>query len=221
MRIYVCVKHVPDTAANIKVVGDNGFDDGGCKFIANPYDEYAVEQAVQLVEKNGGVGMNASTWTDFTQYFYSMPSNRLELWAYLEGSRMADIVLREFYTEKDGPVTEERRMRVDNSPMGKLFMEQFQNLAFDANGYHHSTIGYMSDLENISRADCQAYYDKHYVGKNMVVTIVGEEAMAVYSRRDINTREAVFERDLAFAMVDMAHDSHHRRATHLVLTFLL
>lgn len=54
MQIYVCVKHVPDTAANIKVVGENGYDDGGCKFIANPYDEYAVEQAVQLVEKNGG-----------------------------------------------------------------------------------------------------------------------------------------------------------------------
>ncbi len=54
MQIYVCVKHVPDTAANIKVVGENGFDDAGCKFIANPYDEYAVEQAVQLVEKNGG-----------------------------------------------------------------------------------------------------------------------------------------------------------------------
>jgi electron transfer flavoprotein beta subunit len=54
MQIYVCVKHVPDTAANIKIVGENGFDDGGCKFIANPFDEYAIEQAVQLVEKNGG-----------------------------------------------------------------------------------------------------------------------------------------------------------------------
>jgi electron transfer flavoprotein beta subunit len=54
MQIYVCVKHVPDTAANIKVVGENGFDDSACKFIANPYDEYAVEQAVQLAEKNGG-----------------------------------------------------------------------------------------------------------------------------------------------------------------------
>jgi electron transfer flavoprotein beta subunit len=54
MLIYVCVKHVPDTAANIKIVGENGFDDAGCKFIANPYDEYAVEQAVQLVEKHGG-----------------------------------------------------------------------------------------------------------------------------------------------------------------------
>jgi electron transfer flavoprotein beta subunit len=54
MQIYVCVKHVPDTAANIKVVGENGFDDTGCKFIANPYDEYAVEQAVQLVDQHGG-----------------------------------------------------------------------------------------------------------------------------------------------------------------------
>lgn len=54
MQIYVCVKHVPDTAANIKVVGESGFDDASGKFIANPYDEYAVEQAVRLVEKNGG-----------------------------------------------------------------------------------------------------------------------------------------------------------------------
>jgi len=128
----------------------------------------------EIVEQNGGVGMNASTWVDWTQYYYSLPSNRLELWAYLEGTRMADIVLREFYTEKDGPVTEERRMRVDNSPMGKLFMEQFQNLAFDANGYHHSTIGYMSDLESISRADARAYYDRNYIGPNITVPVVGD-----------------------------------------------
>ena len=54
MQIYVCVKHVPDTAANIKVAGESGYDDGTIKFILNPYDEYAVEAAVQLVEKNGG-----------------------------------------------------------------------------------------------------------------------------------------------------------------------
>jgi predicted Zn-dependent peptidase len=103
-----------------------------------------------------------------------MPSNRLELWAYLEGTRMRDIVLREFYTEKDGPVTEERRMRVDNSPMGKLFMEQFQNLAFEANGYHHSTIGYMADLQSMTRADAREYYDKHYIGPNITVAVVGD-----------------------------------------------
>ena len=54
MQIYVCIKHVPDTAANIKISGESGFDEAGCKFIVNPYDEYALEQAVQLVEQNGG-----------------------------------------------------------------------------------------------------------------------------------------------------------------------
>jgi predicted Zn-dependent peptidase len=127
----------------------------------------------KIVENHGGNGMNAYTSSDVTVYLYNMPSNRLEMWAYLEGSRMADPVLREFYTEKDGPVTEERRMRTDNNPIGRM-IEQFQNLMFMANGYHHSTIGYMSDINTISRADCQAYYDKHYVGANMVVTVVGD-----------------------------------------------
>lgn len=127
----------------------------------------------EIVENNGGRGMNAGTWTDATNYFYSFPSNRIELWAYLEGTRMSDPVLRQFYTEKHGPVTEERRMRTDNSPFGML-MEQFQNLAFMAHPYHHSTIGWMSDLQNASRADCQAFYDKLYVGKNMTVAVVGD-----------------------------------------------
>lgn len=52
MRIYVCVKHVPDTAAKITVVDGSGFAET-CKFIVNPYDEYAVEEAVQLKEKAG------------------------------------------------------------------------------------------------------------------------------------------------------------------------
>ncbi|MCP4719232.1 MAG: electron transfer flavoprotein subunit beta/FixA family protein [Desulfobacteraceae bacterium] len=54
MKICVCVKHVPDTAATIKVAGDTGFEDGDVKFISNPYDEYGVEEAVSLVEKQGG-----------------------------------------------------------------------------------------------------------------------------------------------------------------------
>ncbi|MBU8872028.1 MAG: insulinase family protein [Gemmatimonadales bacterium] len=127
----------------------------------------------QVVEENGGNGMNAGTGTDLTMYHYNFPSNRLELWAYLEGNRMSDPVLREFYTEKDGPVTEERRSRTDNNPMGRL-LEIFQNQMFMANGYHHSTIGYMSDIQNISRADCQAYFKKHYHGGNMVVALVGD-----------------------------------------------
>ena len=50
MQIYVCVKHVPDTAANIRVVGGDAFDES-CKFVVNPYDEYGVEEALQIMER--------------------------------------------------------------------------------------------------------------------------------------------------------------------------
>ncbi|MBW2659527.1 MAG: electron transfer flavoprotein subunit beta/FixA family protein [Deltaproteobacteria bacterium] len=53
MKIFVCVKHVPDTAANVNIVHGNNFDDS-VKFVANPYDEYAIEEAIQIKEKNGG-----------------------------------------------------------------------------------------------------------------------------------------------------------------------
>ena len=53
MQIYVCVKHVPDTAANIRVTGDAEFDES-VKFVVNPYDEYGLEEAIRIVKKNGG-----------------------------------------------------------------------------------------------------------------------------------------------------------------------
>jgi len=53
MQIYVCVKHVPDTAANIKVVEPAGFDES-VKFVVNPYDEYGLEEALQITAKTGG-----------------------------------------------------------------------------------------------------------------------------------------------------------------------
>ncbi len=53
MKIFVCVKHVPDTAANVKLVDGNSFDDS-VKFVVNPYDEYAIEEAVQIKKDRGG-----------------------------------------------------------------------------------------------------------------------------------------------------------------------
>ena len=69
------------------------------------------------IEANGGVGMNAGTGEDSTNYFYSFPSNRIELWFLLESQRFLHPVFREFYKERD-VVREERRMRVESSPQG-------------------------------------------------------------------------------------------------------
>ncbi len=127
----------------------------------------------QVVENNGGVGLNASTSSDATNYYYSFPSNRLELWAYLESNRLAAPVFREFYTEKDGPVTEERRMAVDNNPIGML-VEQLSGMAFSAHPYGHPLVGYMSDLNSITRTQGDDFYRAHYVGNNMACAIVGD-----------------------------------------------
>src|SRR5439155_9197724 len=73
--------------------------------------KYVVEHAFdRIVEENGGEGLNAFTDSEETAYFYSFPSNRLELWAYLESERFLRPVMREFYKERD-VVFEERRMR--------------------------------------------------------------------------------------------------------------
>src|SRR5262249_29470412 len=93
------------------------------KWVAPSTDSYPG-----LIESNGGAGMNAQTGLDATEYFYSLPSNRIELWFMLESQRFLDPVFREFYKERD-VVMEEYRMRVESSPQGKL-LQTFLATAF-------------------------------------------------------------------------------------------
>jgi len=135
--------------------------------------QYVIpNQFGQIVEANGGEGLNAFTSDDNTGYHYSMPANRLELWAYLESERFLHPVMREFYKERN-VVIEERRMRVDSSPVGRL-LEQFTAEAFAAHQYHRPTVGWISDLENFSATDAQEFFHQYYVPSNMVVTVVGQ-----------------------------------------------
>ena len=137
---------------------------------ANKY--VVVNEFGQIVESNGGEGMNATTDHDETVYMYSFPSNRVELWAYLESERFLHPVLREFYKERN-VVMEERRMRTDSTPIGRL-VEQFTSAAFVAHPYHRPVVGWMSDLQSFSAADAGRFFDKYYVPSNITVTIVGD-----------------------------------------------
>ena len=134
--------------------------------------QYVIpNQFGEIVERNGGEGMNAFTADDQTAYFYSFPVNRLELWAYLESSRYSHPVFREFYKERN-VVIEERRMRTDSNPIGRL-LEQFVEEAFAAHPYHRPGIGYISDLNTFSATDAQHFFDTYYIPSNMVVAVVG------------------------------------------------
>lgn len=137
-------------------------------------EEYVENDAFsQIIDRAGGVGMNAFTASDLTAYFFSMPSNRFELWAFMESERFRNPVQRQFYKERD-VVFEERRMSVESSPFGRL-SEQFLSAAFMAHPYGFgSGIGWPSDLHSFSASDADAFFRKYYVPSNMVVAIAGD-----------------------------------------------
>jgi predicted Zn-dependent peptidase len=126
----------------------------------------------RILEENGVQGLNAFTALDFTGYLYSLPSNRLELWAVMEGSRMAHPVFREFYKERE-VVYEERRMRVESSPFGRLATE-FLQTAYVAHPYGFGFIGHPTDLQTFDRQEGEEFYRDYYVAPNMTVAVVGD-----------------------------------------------
>jgi predicted Zn-dependent peptidase len=126
----------------------------------------------EIYRRNGAVGLNATTSREGTQYFVSLPKNRLELWALLESDRMQHPVFREFYVERD-VVQEERRLRVDTSPRGQL-MEAALATAFVALPYRHPILGWPGELENLSRPQAQEYFRTYYAPNNALVVLVGD-----------------------------------------------
>jgi predicted Zn-dependent peptidase len=136
-------------------------------------EKYVVkEEFATLYAKNGGSGYNAFTAKDGTTYIINLPANKLELWAAIESDRMQNAVLREFYTERN-VVMEERRRSYEAEPMGKLW-ETFLADAFVAHPYGQPTIGWMSDIEYLSRTKAEAFLHKYYAPNNAIVAIVGD-----------------------------------------------
>ncbi len=127
----------------------------------------------RIVEQAGGVGLNATTSTEATRYFYSFPANKLELWMSLESERFLEpVIRREFYKEKD-VILEERRMRVDNSPIG-MMLEKFIDAAYKVHPYRRPVIGYDQDIRNLTPADVEKFFDAYYVPSNLAIAIVGD-----------------------------------------------
>ncbi len=125
-----------------------------------------------IIEREGGQGLNAGTGFDETVYSYSLPANKVELWMATESERFLNPVFREMYKERD-VIAEERRMRVESSPIGRL-IEDFLAISFKAHPYGMPGIGTMSDIQYYSRQEAKAFFNKYYVPSNMVICIVGD-----------------------------------------------
>jgi predicted Zn-dependent peptidase len=144
------------------------------------FDALLAQQKELLVDnefnsiytKAGGTGMNAGTSTDWTLYFINMPANKLELWAWMESDRLTNPVFRQFYSERD-VVWEERRMRTDSTPTGRLG-EEFDALFWKASPYSWQPIGWPSDLDKITREEALAFFDRNYSPNNLTLALVGD-----------------------------------------------
>lgn len=125
----------------------------------------------KIIERNGAVGLNAQTTYDFTRYFYSLPSNKLELWFTLESSRFEHPVFREFYKEKN--VIREERRRSESSPGGRL-RGDFLSVAYTAHQYGRALIGWQSDIIATTMEDTREFYETYYVPNNITFAIAGD-----------------------------------------------
>jgi zinc protease len=117
---------------------------------------------------------NAETREDVTIYWQTAPAQYLPLMLWLEADRMATLRINKDTFDKERLIVkEERRMRVENQPYGRLSEIVFDQ-AFSTHPYKHPTIGSMADLEAASIDDVRAFYGTYYVPANATLTIVGD-----------------------------------------------
>lgn len=122
---------------------------------------------------NRGALLNATTWLDRTNYYENLPSEHLELVIDIESDRMRNIKVREEDRKPEMTVVRNEFERGENSPVGSL-SKAIWATAIQAHPYHHSTIGWRSDIENVSIESLQKFYDTFYWPDNAVVTLIGD-----------------------------------------------
>ena len=135
-------------------------------------DAYSVSaEFTSTFEKIGANGLNAYTWVDETVYHMSLPADRLEAWMVMESDRFKNPVLREFYKERSVIMEERRRSEADP---GQVLFENLAAAAYMAHPYRNPTIGWMDDLEKLSRTDAEEFYGRFYVPNNATLAVVGD-----------------------------------------------
>jgi predicted Zn-dependent peptidase len=153
--------------------GKAGMLDAQWKMALDLAQSWVVPNAYQgVIQGAGGTGFSVSASADATEYSYTLPSNKMELWYVLESQRLTRPVFREFYKERD-LVLEEHRTNVEGKALPRLEAALLAT-AFEAHPYRNPADGWPSDVANLSAADAQAFFAKYYVPENMVIAIVGD-----------------------------------------------
>jgi len=135
--------------------------------------KYGPKTFSQTVQRNGG-NDNAFTSRDYTAYFENFSADRISISLDLESDRMQNLLIdpKEFLSERE-VVKEERRMRYEDDPVNSL-TEQMMAVAFSAHPYQWPVIGWMADINNITRDDLYRHYRTYYTPNNATIVVVGD-----------------------------------------------
>ena len=149
--------------------------------------EYRREKgtAIAAVLEAIGARFNATTWFDRTNYYETIPSDRLEIAVKLEASRMRGSLLKDEDRAPEMTVVRNEFERGENSPFQVLYKETFA-VAFREHPYHHPTIGWRSDIEGVTTARLKEFYDAFYHPNNSTAMVIGDfeeaDALALIDR---------------------------------------
>jgi zinc protease len=122
-----------------------------------------------------GALLNATTWLDRTNYFENLPNTHLELAVKIEADRMRNAFIRDEDRQAEMTVVRNEFEQGENDPSEALD-KQIWAIAFQAHPYHHSTIGWRSDIEKVPIEKLKAFYDTYYWPNNATVTVIGDFA---------------------------------------------
>ncbi|MDR2560612.1 MAG: insulinase family protein [Holophagales bacterium] len=146
------------------------------------FDKLVKEQRSLIVKDEiwniynaaGATGINASTGNDRTNYIVVVPSNKLELWAWLESDRIMNPVFREFYSERS-VILEERKQTLESrgGGLGRV-NEHFNAMNWVAAPYTWEVIGWPSDISYVTREDANQFYATYYAPNNITAILVGD-----------------------------------------------
>jgi predicted Zn-dependent peptidase len=134
----------------------------------------------RILQENGASGMSSVTGADTTDYHYSLPSNRIELWFLMESQRLLHPVFREFYRERQAVIDEDVTPLQVN--VQRKFLDNFRAAAFAAQPYRNPARGWLSDVVSLRTPAAKRFFDKYYTPSNMVVAIAGDVQTAEVKR---------------------------------------
>lgn len=128
---------------------------------------------LEIVLGEKGALLNATTWYDRTNYYEVLPSEHLEIALAAEADRMRNAWLTDEYRNTEITIVRNEFERNENDPIEPIF-KQMWALAYQAHPYHHDTIGWRADIENVPTERLKWFYDQFYWPNNATVTLVGD-----------------------------------------------